>query len=288
MTPHIRRPGFQLFSLVFPPSTSSSSAPRTFADTPCLLPNQNRIYSSLYAPLFLITLLGLLWYNFRRVRRRSLPTIVPISLSPRNGRINTQRSPLRPESAIWSPYTPHNPVSPRGTLPSSLRTAKASAGPTFRAASRPTTPYASPLLSPMAFPQPDHDEEEDDPMYPTQYASTREIHSRSQVDDDWTHENDVTHEDQSFHFIPSNGVGARSTDRTWLWSWTFVFRNRRRRMTVRLPRLSPRVLRFLGYSIGDYDVPSKQRSVPRGTLMDFLYVIWPAAIVWGLIAWIMD
>ncbi|KAI0356201.1 Metallo-dependent phosphatase [Trametes cingulata] len=59
----IRRPGYQLLSLV-PPSTSAEA--QTFAHIPCLLPDQLGIYLSVYVPLIVLTLAILLLSNIRR------------------------------------------------------------------------------------------------------------------------------------------------------------------------------------------------------------------------------
>ncbi|KAI8975799.1 Metallo-dependent phosphatase-like protein [Trametes punicea] len=71
----IRRPGYQLLSLI-PPSTSPSS--RSLAHTPCLLPDQLGIYLSIYVPLIILTLVTLLISNIRRsCARHSSPTSRP-------------------------------------------------------------------------------------------------------------------------------------------------------------------------------------------------------------------
>ncbi|KAI0373398.1 hypothetical protein BV20DRAFT_734412 [Pilatotrama ljubarskyi] len=67
----IRRPGYQLLSLV-PPSTSPGA--QTFAHTPCLLPDQLGIYLSVYVPLVALTLAILLLSNvWRSCIRHSSP-----------------------------------------------------------------------------------------------------------------------------------------------------------------------------------------------------------------------
>lgn len=60
----IRRPGFQLLSLVPP----SSNVRKLHADAPCLLPDQLGIYLSAYIPLLILSLLILLISNVLRVR----------------------------------------------------------------------------------------------------------------------------------------------------------------------------------------------------------------------------
>ncbi|CAL1707740.1 unnamed protein product [Somion occarium] len=60
----VKVPGFQLLSL-FP---ASYSGKESFQDIPCFLPNQNRIYLSIYVPLVFFSLLSLLVSNFHRVK----------------------------------------------------------------------------------------------------------------------------------------------------------------------------------------------------------------------------
>lgn len=58
----IRRPGFQLLSIV-PPTRSATS----LATVPCLLPDQLGIYLNVYVPLIAFSLLLLLVFNLHRV-----------------------------------------------------------------------------------------------------------------------------------------------------------------------------------------------------------------------------
>ncbi|KAG7446241.1 Metallo-dependent phosphatase [Guyanagaster necrorhizus] len=61
----VRRPGFQLLSLVPPNEVSRSS----HANKPCLLPDQIGIYLNIYIPLIVLSLLLLLVVNLSRTRR---------------------------------------------------------------------------------------------------------------------------------------------------------------------------------------------------------------------------
>lgn len=69
MTEGVRKPGFARLSL-FPPSGSPSQV--TMAYTPCLLPDQIGIWTRLYLPFFLVSLLGLLLWP--RVSQRGAKT----------------------------------------------------------------------------------------------------------------------------------------------------------------------------------------------------------------------
>ncbi|WWC91304.1 uncharacterized protein L201_006247 [Kwoniella dendrophila CBS 6074] len=65
----IRRPGFQLLSLVPPPSTGYAGS-ITHADRPCLLPDQSGVYSRVYIPLAILTFLFLFGTNIRSAWQR--------------------------------------------------------------------------------------------------------------------------------------------------------------------------------------------------------------------------
>ncbi|WVN91103.1 uncharacterized protein L203_106352 [Cryptococcus depauperatus CBS 7841] len=60
----IRRPGFQLLSLI-PPTLGADGSIPTYADRPCLLPDQLGVYSQVYLPLAVATALLLLITNLR-------------------------------------------------------------------------------------------------------------------------------------------------------------------------------------------------------------------------------
>lgn len=68
----IHRPGFQLLSLIPPPTDANllSLPHRTHADVPCFLPDQIQIYTARYLPLAVLSLLVLLWVNFRAAVNR--------------------------------------------------------------------------------------------------------------------------------------------------------------------------------------------------------------------------
>ncbi|TDL14483.1 Metallo-dependent phosphatase [Rickenella mellea] len=127
----IKRPGFQLLSLTAP-SPLIKDAP-SHADTPCHLPDQLGIYTSGYALLAGITLLVIFGVNVRRsVRTRRpapfssythdthtspLPRYAPLPLvdvdgyeygDGEGGEGDSPPSPsgLRPDSAIWAPFSP--------------------------------------------------------------------------------------------------------------------------------------------------------------------------------------
>ncbi|KAJ7680471.1 hypothetical protein DFH06DRAFT_418962 [Mycena polygramma] len=264
---HIRRPGFQLLSLVDP-----TPGGKSFVDAPCLLPDTSRVYTSLYAPIAILTVVLLFVFNSYRSRRLRSIVLPPVSLS------NGPYTPLHPGSAVWSPYTPPVPVSPRSTLPPSLRAPNAAAGPTMRAASRPATPLASPMLGPTVVFQ--HEEEEEDALYPTQYA----LQHNGNVSDgeEWP----ARDAPAASYFLPSPGNPKQPAAREWAWSWTFVFRGRRRRMTVSVPTWSSvrELVAALGYG-ADADMLLRRRGVAWSTVIDGLGILWPTLLVWILCAW---
>ncbi|KAF8210431.1 hypothetical protein K438DRAFT_1809691 [Mycena galopus ATCC 62051] len=278
---HIRRPGFQLVSLVEPLPFGNA---KTIMDAPCLLPDPYSIYTSLYAPLALLTLISL--YIFNAYRSRGLRNVVlpPISLSPMSNGIHT---PLHPGPDVWSPYTPARPVSPRGSLPSSLRTPNVASNPTVRAASRPETPLASPLLGPGVVMLHPHEEEEEDALYPTQYAVQRNGHVSD--GEEWPVRGD---DPAPSYFLPvpnaGNPIQGESRRQGWSWSWTFVFGGRRRRMTLSVPTWDS-VREFatqLTYG-ADGDMVLRRRGVAWATAVDGVGILWPTILAWFLCAWWM-
>ncbi|KAF8070585.1 hypothetical protein FPV67DRAFT_1487920 [Lyophyllum atratum] len=274
MANQIRRPGFQLLSLIDPTTNFTQSS---FRDKPCMLPDQYGIYSSVYLPFFILTTLTLVILSVIRRRQGRAPLIEPLNISPLSSGESTPDPP--PESAIWSPYTPAASTSPRSTLPSYLRTPMTLAGPTLRA-SRPATPVGSPLLPPMYYSQ----EDDDESMYPIQYARRRDGHAPD--DERWsTGHNRITSESQIPHFTSAPGLKT-AANRRWSWSWTFVLRGRRRRMTIRAPTFSWSTLTALGelFKAEDHSPMLKHR-VLRTTMRDGLSVFWPVVIVWTVLTW---
>lgn len=71
---HIRRPGIQLLSLWNPSNGQHDAADRnvpTYADKPCLLPDQTRIYTHGYLLLTLLTIAFLVWLDMKGLRPKS-------------------------------------------------------------------------------------------------------------------------------------------------------------------------------------------------------------------------
>nr|GAT56281.1 predicted protein [Mycena chlorophos] len=278
MSVHIERPGFQLLSLVDPLPSGTS-----IADVPCLLPDPARIYTSVYAPFAILTLILLFASNIYRSRRlRNIPLPL-ISLSPLGSH---EHSPNHlGGNGPWSPYTPAIPTSPRHKLPPSLRTPNA-LPPTMRA-SRPTTPLGSPMLTPAIVFQADEDDEED-PMYPAQYAVQRNGHID---DEEWPAPRD---DPAPSFFLPAPGNTIHSPlikpalHVSNGWSWTFVFRGRRRRITLAIPTWSSvRELATLFAPGGDSDMLLRRQGVLWATVADAFGILWPTVVLWLVFAWWM-
>lgn len=279
---HIRRPGFQLLSLNSPVKEHDVAYP-SFQDVPCHLPDQYGIYFSTYGMIFacnFVILLGLAMCRGRQSRKRR-PRIEPLTISPHNSGPNTPS--IDPESAIWSPYTPAVPTSPRSALPSYLRTPTANARPTFRA-SRPTTPTGSPLLAPMVELQ----EEDDESMYPMQYA-TRWDGRYHEQNDDWSPGHDRISSDPQIPHFTSAPRFRYTTKRPFSWSWTFVFRGRRRRIRLAPPVTVYEFVGELALSCGrrGRNVPITRRDVLYTACIDGLQIFWLTVLVWAVLSWWM-
>lgn len=319
MSTHISRPGFQLLSLVDPAKMAHPNLP-SLADAPCLLPDQYRIYASFYAPCLCITLFVLIVFNLRRprpppLRKLDLHSTTP---SPRSSGRNTPNTlaPLdtTPWSAGWSPFSPAVPLSPRSTLPSHLRTPRPqSTSATHLVASLPGSPMpSSPTSLALSLPFSDrgdlHDDD-DDTMYPAQYALRRhDLAIRQREKDEWSHvEHQGRDEEEYDHVLHDQESAAQSLltpsmhqsefisapDYTrgpkvhgWSWSYTFVYRGRRRRVSVGLPSWNSlrNLLDLFGFG-AESAGPKRRRGGLKEMPMDALSIFWPAIIVWLIINW---
>ncbi|KAH9485010.1 hypothetical protein JR316_0001914 [Psilocybe cubensis] len=321
MSVHIRRPGFQLLSLV-DPATLANPDFHSFADTPCLLPDQNRLYTGFYLPCLIITLLVLIVLNFSRHRSRGKPHALSVTPSPRSSGRNSPNPGFGPASPSWngpwSPFSPAMPVSPRTTLPSYLRTPHAQSGSATRlVASLPGTPAPSSpsfLTVPMPFSDKADDDFDDDTMYPAQYAIRREgtglLFRHREDDDEWSHvgqgsERDdhelLFHGDQEagagttpqlqskFISAPDNNSRLLATKkRKYHWSYTFVFKGRRRRISIGLPSWNSlhNFLDFFGFeNLSNFGTGTHRGSGVAAVLVDILSVFWPAVVTWLIINW---
>jgi len=318
MSTHINRPGFQLLSLVDPAKMANPDLP-SFADAPCLLPDQYRIYTTFYASCLCITLFVLFIFNCRRERPPALRKFDLHSNTPsprssgRNSPNPLSRLDAGPWSGTWS--TPNVPISPRSTLPPYLRTPHPqSTSATHLVASLPGTPMpASPTSLVMTSSFSDSgDPDDDDMMYPTQYALRRDdLTNRHREENEWSHvkhhhgrdeeDHDGVLQDQDseahtlltstmhqseFISAPVQMRGSRSHG--WSWSYTFVFQGRRRKVSVGLPSWNSlrNVMELFGFGTEPMVVGlTRRRRGLREMPMDIISVFWPAIIVWLIINW---
>ena len=177
MATRLRQPGFQLLSL-FSPSQSEQSA--SYADTLCLLPDQSKIYTHGYAPLFFGSILVLVFLNLRRPRslylngthqwddpvalrahEASSSDVSPIAPSPPASPIHFKSSHshhpgLRSASTLTPNAFPSQPPTPLGGTPllsPSFRSSAAAADDEDGQElliwpAQPSTPKLSPYLQP--------------------------------------------------------------------------------------------------------------------------------------------
>ncbi|KAF9481518.1 hypothetical protein BDN70DRAFT_876156 [Pholiota conissans] len=311
MSSHIRRPGFQLLSLVDPAKLGNSRS-RTWADSPCLLPDQDRIYTSLYLSSLVFTLLVMVVLRVRGQRRKPLRDLAVLTPSPRSSGRNTPAVLIETDpaqfSATWSPFSPFIPTSPRPALPSHIRTPRsASNSTTHLVASLPGSPAPSSpstLLVPMPYSE-DDDGEDNDTMYPAQYAMRRDSYSFHQKEDDeWSNIQDevyfdTVHDSESvsqsvllstshqseFVSTPHRSRHAMALKKR-TWSYTFVLKGRRRRISISLPSWSSlnNLLDFLGLG-SETSLSARKRQ--SNVLLSVLSVLWPALVAWVIINWMI-
>ncbi|KAF8135763.1 Metallo-dependent phosphatase [Boletus edulis] len=288
---HIRRPGFQLLSLIPP---SSSPIGPTFMETPCHLPDTLRVFHSIHVPCFILTALVLLYLNVRVSRhKKSLScNFSPISLTR-----HSQSSHLEPESAIWTPRTPFNSklqTSPIAPFPLSARLPSSKSVPSYRASPM-STPQSSPLLSPITlFPSGDEGDTEEDHIGLSHYTLRRDLPYSSGWQGE--HDDDVARDHATFperlhtragpapHFLPppsSHHARAR-----WSWSWSFVFWGRRRRITVGVPDWMA-WRSWLSTSTSTGHQRWKGRGLVWRFASDCVSVGFPAVIAWAVIGWLL-
>lgn len=273
---HIHNPGFQLLSLFNPQLSPFQSRQRTIAHSPCLLPDQYGMYTNVYRPLAILSFLALFVFNLYRHHHLKSSYLPFIAIGTKLRTPNPSQppsprsSPL--ESNIWSPYAAHAPVSPRNVFPSTIRVPNFGSGPSQMTASRPGTPLASPFLSPMIY-----QDDEDDTMFPTQYAARP-----AYMEKDWSPEHKSSHEDDSgSYFLPVPKVRGRS------WTWSFVLYGRRRRITLHAPQLSRETLSdFIALLEGPgADASVHRRGLIKSVLIDVVSVAWVGTLFWTILAW---
>ncbi len=161
----IRRPGFQLLSLVPPSTTSQSSI--THADRPCFLPDQVGVYNRVYFPLFILTIVYLLFTNIRLAYQRwiaaghsfygdfksrlspNMPSNEKLLIAPTLPRRTSERPvPLALPSRKSSQYLPGSILAPNTAMPRPNRLGSAFGIHDPRSSrSAPVSPQTSPGMS---------------------------------------------------------------------------------------------------------------------------------------------
>ncbi|KAF9222701.1 hypothetical protein BS17DRAFT_177773 [Gyrodon lividus] len=280
---HIRRPGFQLLSLI-PPSSAAPIGP-TFADASCHLPDTLRVFRSIYAPSLVLTSIALLYLNITPSRhRRRFSTFSSVS-------VTSPSPPPGPESAIWSTWSPRESrvqTSPTGPLPPSARIPSAKAILPYRA-SPISTPQGSPLLSPITLFPPEDEVEAEDQMGPSHYSLRRDPHHFQSGG--WPGEDkDDPARDHTRLAAPGRRTApyflppplSQYTRRGWSHSWTFVLWGRRRRMTVCLPHWST----WKG-GLGKARSSLRRKGLVGRFVSDCVGVALPAVVVWCVFGWLL-
>jgi len=306
---HIRRPGFQLLSLV-DANQVQEPAHSSFADRLCLLPDQGVVIGSLYGPLMLVTLLVLVYLNVKGALGRGKLNPLNLSLSPRgSGRSSPNAGQAEPTwSAIpWSPFSPNvrRSPSPRATLPLNIRTPRTPNGSTnvFVASHPGNSTLSSPVVSSFGG---DLESDDDDGMYPLQYAVRRDVYRDEESTPTREESMKSRHAEEGdvvFDAEPSSQTrnqpqfisapGWKEGRRGWRWSFSFVFRGRRRRITVGVPSWQSLndLVELFGIQLPSGDNRMLTRDRPRGgsvgrlILTDTVSVLWPALVTFFIINW---
>ncbi|KAF9012462.1 hypothetical protein BDQ17DRAFT_1343946 [Cyathus striatus] len=296
MSVHIRKPGFQLLSVVNP-STVSDPGGKPYGTSPCFLPDQYGIYASIYFPIAILTCLSLLIFNIATSRRRSKSRPSPISFTQSSPRLSVH-PPTTPLSPIWSPHTPA--LSTYRDNASHTNITSSPRPKLFRLPSSTSTLPPSPLLSPQSYITNFNGEDDETAPYTPHYAVHR---TPSWKDEEWSIVEANYHYDYqetentdsvkealyASNSLPSEpSSNDSSTARSRDLSWAFVFRGRVRRLTLKAPswescvELGP----FLSLFIADGS--SRIRGgILKDTARDIVTVFWPALFIGAVITWIM-
>jgi ethanolamine phosphate phosphodiesterase len=292
MARDIRRPGFQLLSLVSPASLAASHSSATHFDRPCFLPDQYKIHRAVYLPLVSISFLFLTLINLRR------PRVPRMSLSDHEANLPVLFSGT---STVWSPATlpRSSQTSLFGTITPRLRTPVSRSASRIYAATpvrRASTRTPSPLPPPSPGPNSLADDNDYDELYPAQYAIRREEPVNHLSNGHYEEEETLRPQSTLSAYFPTPGSKAldpHKYDGSRLpWSWSFVLAGRRRRITV--PPLSSRILYTCGSGVGafGYDLIMGRRvgrdNIPRDVIMDcagvflFAFGLWVLIALWSL------
>lgn len=315
-SPEIRRPGFQLLSLVSP-----SSHPVPLATTACFLPDYPSVYAWRYLPLLLITILTLVFLRRRKMRLSPLPTHLHASSLHKSFSLHSLPSapwspqpgphPPTPFSTDWSPHTPgffspharprspkSSPASPQEEIPkSALRSPlpnslSLSAMQDRTTGYLPTTPTFRATAIPRAHPGDGHEPHMQLPTGPAHLEVDEADegdefgygyglgygHQPLRVKLDRPNVNTEDYEDDE----------AGSPDSPDEFALNFTLYGRRRRFALWIPLLT-------GWSRTRGRASAGLRGRRRGVRafltrvgLDVWYVLWPAGGLWIGLAWLMS
>ncbi len=198
MSVHIRRPGFHLLSLVDPSFISNTTSdvskhnPTSILEKPCFLPDQYRIYTSLYFPLLTLSFILLAYANLRKPKRSSTTNEGRGSFRSKHPGLTLTRSPPMPNSSAGS-RSGSGSSGPSSPLPTPF--SRSNNSRSLPVASFMRTPHSPNALSPVShlFASPrsgtpvsfefgeyfEEKEEEEDVMYPSQYLTRFEPQGRN-------------------------------------------------------------------------------------------------------------
>ena len=229
MATRLKRPGFQLLSLFSPPGLEWTEP--SYADAPCLLPNQSRIYTHAYAPLLSGSLLLLLVLNLRRPRPPHLRNHMwhdPIALHAHESLSSSDPSPI-----TLSP--PASPIHFKSSHSHStvLRSASTLTPPNV-SPSQPATPLGgTPLLTPSFRPLPGEDDGAQEVLFWPKQTPTPMLSPYLEVEPRGV---------DSSYFLPSPDARSVVYPKKSIWLTNF---RPRTRLTVRPRYLSALVIPFV-------------------------------------------
>ncbi|TFK94581.1 hypothetical protein K466DRAFT_657614 [Polyporus arcularius HHB13444] len=291
-TSEIRHPGFQLLSVTYPSSEGSPS----LATTPCFFPDYPSAYLWRYLPLLFLTILTLIFLRRRKLRSPPLPTHLTESGLRKSFSLNSlptapwspKPHPATPFSPDWSPYTPglsaphpRSPDdSPQESFPTDSLRAPISRSashasvialggdaqhlrlpstPTFRATAIPRTDDDGlPQHLPMGPAHLDVDELDDEFAY-ARYDQRQPLRVKLERGD-------------------ADG-GPADTDE---FAFTFTLYGRRRRISLWIPLLSRSGrATFSGRRRGKW-------AFAKRVAKDLVYTMWPAVLLWAVLAWLVS
>lgn len=218
MATRLKRPGFQLLSL-FSPSGLEWTEP-SYADAPCLLPNQSKIYTHGYAPLFFGSLLLLLLRNLRRPRPHHLHNnhMWHDTIASRAHELSSSN----PSPIALSPPASPIPFKSSQSLSTGIRSAS-----TLTPHALPSTPLGgTPLLTPSFRHSPEDDDDAQELIIWSRQPSSPKLSPYLEGESRGV---------DSSYFLPSPGARPVDPLKKSIWLPNFGARTR---LTTRPPYLS--------------------------------------------------